>query len=62
MEDLINYIKYKLQRLDDEFFYYAEKLDRTYEPIEKQRLENLVHDIRTEARTLNDILDQMNEE
>lgn len=59
MEDLIIYIKEKLKRLDEEFFYYEEKLDRTYEPTEKQRLENLVHDIRVESRTLNDILDQI---
>ena len=59
MEDLIIYIKEKLKRLDEEFFYYEEKLDRTYEPMEKQRLENLVHDIRVESRTLNDILDQI---
>lgn len=55
MEDLEEYIKTRLDELNELYDFYLNKLDNTYNFNEKNSLENRLHDLRIEMKTLEKI-------
>ena len=59
MEDLVKYIKERLDEVEESYDFYLYRLDESYDPSEQKQFENRLRDLRVEKNVLKDILEQI---
>ena len=59
MDDLIVYIKTRLEEIKETYDFYLTKLDMSYSEAEQKTYENRLRDLRIEKNTLEDILEKI---